>query len=199
MNRSNKAGIATGIGGGLIAGFLIGYFAASSGTTVQAPSPLPANTGAGAMPAMPPGSFEVQQGLLNAQQATERDPKNLSAWIALGNGYFDSHQPQKAIDAYGKALELDPRNPDVLTDQGIMFRENKAFDKAVANFEKANEINPKHVQSLYNLGIVFAHDLNAKDKALKAWNRVIKTDPDSKQAVLSRQAIEEIQGKPASH
>lgn len=134
--------------------------------------------------------------MFSAQQAVEKDPNNLQAWIALGNGYFDTHQAQKAIEAYGKALELDPRNPNVLTDQGIMYRETKAFDKAIANFEKANKIDPKHLQSLYNLGIVYANDLNAADKAIKAWNRVIATDPTSDQADLSRKALEELKAKP---
>lgn len=134
--------------------------------------------------------------MFSAQQAVEKDPNNLQAWIALGNGYFDTHQAQKAIEAYGKALELDPRNPNVLTDQGIMYRETRAFDKAIANFEKANKIDPKHLQSLYNLGIVYANDLNAADKAIKAWNRVIATDPTSDQADLSRRALEELKAKP---
>ncbi len=184
MDRNIWAGIA----GGLLAGFLIGYFTASGRTTVPAP--------AGPVPAWAPGSLEVQQGLFNAQQTVEKDPKNLQAWITLGNGYFDAHQPQKSIDAYAKALELDPRNPDLLTDQGIMYRELQAFDKALANFEKANRIDPKHVQSLYNLGIVYAQDRKAPDKAIKAWNRVIEIAPTSPQAELSRKALEEIKASP---
>lgn len=187
-----------GIGAGLLAGFLFGYYLGSSHAAVV-PAPVSAPSASGPVPAWAPGSMELQQGLFAAQQAVERDPKNLQAWVALGNGYFDSHQPQKAIDAYAKALELDPRNPDILTDQGIMYREAKVFDKAVANFENANKINPKHMQSLYNLGIVYAHDLNAKDKAIKIWNRVIETDPTGQQATLSRKAIQELQETPAPH
>ncbi len=184
-----------GVGAGFLVGCFIGYFAGSNRSTpVPAPLPMPAT--AGAVPAMPPGSLELQQGMFTAQQAVERDPRNLQAWIALGNGYFDSHQPQKSIDAYGKALELDPSNADVLTDQGIMYREIKAFDKAVANFEKANKVNPKHLQSLYNLGIVYAHDMNARDKAVKTWSRIIEMEPTSQQAQLSRKALEELKANP---
>lgn len=184
-----------GTGAGLLAGLVIGYFVGSSRTSPPAVPP-PVASATGPSPAWVPGFSEIQKMMFSAQQAVEKDPNNLQAWIALGNGYFDTHQAQKAIEAYGKALELDPRNPNVLTDQGIMYRETKAFDKAIANFEKANKIDPKHLQSLYNLGIVYANDLNAADKAIKAWNRVIATDPTSDQADLSRKALEELKAKP---
>jgi len=182
-----------GVGAGLLAGFLLGYFLGSSHGSASAIVPAPAT------PTAPPGgmaALQVQQQMFMAQQAVEQDPANLQAWIALGNGYFDLHQPQKSIEAYGKALELDPKNPDVLTDQGVMYREIKAFDKAIANFEKANKLNPTHVQSLYNLGIVYAHDMNASAKAIKIWTRVIEIAPTSQQAELSRKAIEEFKKQP---
>lgn len=189
MNRN----ILAGMGVGLLAGFLLGYFVGSR--PAAAPMPLP--TAAAPAAQMPnPGAFELQQHLFAAQQAVERDPKNLRAWIALGDGFFESHQPAKAIDAYQKALELDPKNPNVLTDQGIMYREMQAFDKAIANFEKANKLDPNHMQSLYNLGIVYAHDKKAPEKAIQYWNRVIKSAPTSPQAELSRKAIEELKTSP---
>jgi tetratricopeptide (TPR) repeat protein len=186
-----------GTGAGLLAGFLIGYFASSAKPVVPAPLAPTAQAPSNAMPGASPENLALQQTMFAAQQAVERDPKNLQAWIALGNGYFDTHQPEKAIEAYAKALELNPHDPNILTDQGIMYRATGAFDKAIANFEKANKINPKHVQSLYNLGIVYAHDLNAKDKALKAWNKVIATAPTSQQAELSRKGIEELKSAAA--
>lgn len=187
MNRNTWIGT----GAGLLGGFLLGYFLGSSHGSASAVVPAPNVIVPSAPPAGTP-SLQIQQQMFMAQQAVEREPGNLQAWITLGNGYFDLHQPQKSIEAYGKALELDPKNPDVLTDQGIMFREIKAFDKAIANFEKANKLNPNHMQSLYNLGIVYAHDKNAPDKAIKIWTRIIETAPTSPQAELSRKAIEEI-------
>ena len=185
--------IGTGIG--LAAGLAIGYWIGSTRPAgPMAPTAPPATSGP--VPVWTPGTSELQQVMFQAQQAVERNPKDLGAWITLGNGYFDSHQPQKAIDAYGKALELAPRNPDLLTDQGIMYRELNAFDKAIACFEQANKIDPKHMQSLYNLGIVYAHDMKAPDKAIQLWTRIITTAPGSPQAELSRKAIEEIRANP---
>ena len=120
------------------------------------------------------------------------DPVNAKAWIALGNRYFDLHQRQKAIEAYGKALQLDPNNPDVLTDQGVMYREIGAFDRAIANFEKANTIDPRHLTSLLDLGVLYAQDLKDEDKAIKTWTRLIRLAPTSIQAARAQAYIEQL-------
>jgi cytochrome c-type biogenesis protein CcmH/NrfG len=159
----------------------------------QTAAPLPAPGGA-----LPAANIDHQRRIATAQQVVAQDPKNLQAWIELGNDYFDTQQRQKAIDAYARALELDPQNPNVLTDQGVMYRELGQFDKAVANFEKANSIDPSHMQSLFNLGVVYAYDLKQPDKAVQVWNRIIEKNPMSPNAAQARQAIEELQRRPAS-
>src|SRR5690349_4388977 len=80
---------------------------------------------------------DYQMRITEAEKIVVRDPKNLQAWVQLGNDYFDTGQPQKAVAAYGKALELKPDDPNVLTDQGVMYKQVGAFDKAIANFERA--------------------------------------------------------------
>jgi tetratricopeptide (TPR) repeat protein len=137
---------------------------------------------------VPPAPSPGQIAALEA--AAAREPKSARAWTQLGDAYFDSHQPQKAVDAYGKALALDPNNPNVLTDQGVMYRELGEYGKALANFEKASQIDPSHIQSIFNIGVVYATNLNQPDKAVKAWNRVIEMAPASPQAAQARQLIE---------
>lgn len=150
-----------------------------------------------AMPGGAPSPADVQQRITEAEKVVAQDPKNLQAWIQLGNDYFDSNQPQKAISAYGKALEIDPNNPNVLTDQGVMFKNIGWYDKAVANFEKAAQLNPKHVQSLYNLGVVYSTDLKQPDKAIAAWNRLLQVDSTSPQAQQVKGMIEQLKSNPA--
>lgn len=189
-------------------------------TAAPIPAPAGAPAGAPAMPppggqapAMPPPSLpppgmpppqvgQQMPGNLEAQIAVakklvEQDPKNVRAWISLGNDYFDSRRFQESIDAYAKALELDPNNPDVLTDQGVMYRELGKYDKALANFLKANQVAPRHFQSLFNAGVVYAFDLKDQKKAVEAWNKIIATDPASPFANQARQAIQDLQSGPA--
>jgi cytochrome c-type biogenesis protein CcmH/NrfG len=187
MNRNTIIGLAVG----LILGVFIGYQAGSShappATAMSAPPAMPPQ-----MPVQPGADVERQGRIAMNQSIVARDPKNLQAWIQLGNDFFDSQQAQKAIEAYGRALELKPNDPDVITDQGIMYRALGQYDKAVANFDKANKAVPAHVQSLYNLGVVYAHDLKDPKKAVDAWNRVIQIAPQSDQARQARQGIDEL-------
>jgi cytochrome c-type biogenesis protein CcmH/NrfG len=135
---------------------------------------------------------EVQAKITQIESAVLADPKNHNAWVALGNEYFDSHQAQKSVDAYAKALALKPNDPNVLTDQGVMYRQLGQFDKAIANFQKANKLEPNHVQSIFNLGIVYANDLNKPAEAAKAWNQVLATAPGSEQAAQARQMLSQM-------
>jgi cytochrome c-type biogenesis protein CcmH/NrfG len=196
LNRHLLIGLAIG----LVVGVFVGYQAGSS-------SAPPAPAGMGAMPqqlppGMPPGGMggaapqapsgdNFQSRITAMQQVVARDPKNFEAWVQLGNDYFDTRQPQKAIDAYTRALEIRPNSPNVLTDQGVMFRDLGQFDKAVQNFQKANQLDPKHVQSLFNLGVVYLHDLKQPKKAIDTWNKVIQIAPQSEQAQQAKTAIDE--------
>jgi cytochrome c-type biogenesis protein CcmH/NrfG len=182
---------------GVFVGFLAGYFTGASRSSDEAPAvAAPAQAQAPAAPPRP-NPIELQQRIASNQQVVAADPRNVTAWIALGNDYFDLQQAQSSVDAYAKALALEPRNPDVLTDQGVMYRQLQQYDKAVANFQKAIRLDPKHVQSWYNLGIVYAQDLKQPDQAIKAWNKLIEVAPDSSQAAQVRQIIAQLkQGKP---
>ena len=173
----------------LIVGLLGGYLVFSVGGAKKASSPAPA-----AIPAGSGSAVDYQQRIAEAEKIVAQDPKNLQAWIQLGNDYFDTEQPQKAINAYGKALGLNPNNPNVLTDQGIMYRKVGWFDKAIANFERAQQLDPKHLQSLFNLGVVYMEDLKQPDKAVKYWSRALEIDPGNPNAQQIRMMIEQIRG-----
>jgi predicted TPR repeat methyltransferase len=155
----------------LVAGLLLGIlFFGGKKDTVQVGGGVPMGGGA---------PTDYQQRIAEAKKIVAGDPKNLQAWIQLGNDYFDTDQVQEAINAYGKALELQPNNPNVLTDQGVMYRKMGWFDKAIANFEKAQQLDPKHLQSLYNLGVVYAQDLKQPAKAVPIWERYLQMDSSS--------------------
>ena len=150
-----------------------------------------------AAPNVPGGGAGVEQRIAIARQLVAQNPKDVQAWISLGNDYFDSKQPQAAVDAYAKALELDPKNPDVLTDQGVMYRDLGQYDKALANFLKANQIAPTHMQSLMNAGVVYAYDLKDQKRAEEAWLKVIANDKSGRFAGQAGAAIAEMRQRGA--
>ena len=186
MNRETIVTIVIAALVGLIGGYLV--FSLSSKPAGPQGNVLPAGGGA---------PVDYSKRIAEAEKLVAREPANIRAWIMLGNDYFDTDQPQKAINAYQKALELDPNNPDVLTDQGVMYQRVQWFDKAAANFLKAQEINPRHLQSLYNLGIVYAQHLNQPDKAIAAWSRYLELEPANPNAPQVRMMIEDVKAKSA--
>ncbi|MEJ2698708.1 MAG: tetratricopeptide repeat protein [Desulfuromonadales bacterium] len=178
MKKENLLLIAAILVIGLLAGVLISRFFKAA---EQPPS---------TQVAAPPVNYQQKIQMLEGLVA--KDPGNHSAWVELGNTYYDSDQPKKAVDAYKKALELSPDDPDVLTDQGVMFRRLGWFDQAVENFTKANQLDPTHIQSLYNLGIVYRYDLKDLQKAKEAWSKYLKLNPSGPGADEVRKEIEAI-------
>lgn len=137
----------------------------------------PAATG-GASPSGPGAPLvNFQQQIATLEDIVAREPDNRNAWVQLGNSFFGSDQPIKAIEAYERALELGPDDPNVITDQGTMFRRVGWHDRAIENFQKAAALDPNHVQSRYNMGIVFRYDLQDFPNAIAAWESFLALNP----------------------
>jgi tetratricopeptide (TPR) repeat protein len=143
---------------------------------------------------VPPGSspLEVASKIKTLKEIVQKDPRNLPAWVELGNLYFDSDQPKEAIEAYSKYLAAKPDNPDIRTDMGIMYRRLGEFDRALEEFRKAAQSDPKHINSRYNIGIVLLHDKQDIKGAIKAWEDYLKVDPESERATRVRAQMENL-------
>jgi tetratricopeptide (TPR) repeat protein len=147
-------------------------------------APMPAPQG--------PTPAEVASKIQTLKDIVKKDPKNLSAWVEIGNLYFDSNQPKEAIEAYNQYLAIKPDNPDVRTDLGIMYRNLGQFDKALEEFRKAAQIDPKHINSRYNLGLVLLHDKQDMKGAIKAWEEYLRVDSKSERAERIKVQMEKL-------
>ncbi|MFO7766353.1 MAG: tetratricopeptide repeat protein [Pelovirga sp.] len=136
-------------------------------------------TGGASPPVTGAPVVNYQKQIATLEEIVAREPDNRNAWIQLGNNFFGSEQPMKAIEAYEKALELNPDDPNVLTDQGTMFRRLGWYDRAVNNFERAAELDPNHLQSRYNMGVVYRYDMQDFPQAIDAWESFLALNPDS--------------------
>ncbi len=181
MNKDSSLIAVVALIVGLLGGYLI-FSISNAGKGQQSDAAIPVGAGS---------PTDYTQRIVQAEKIVSQDPKNLNAWISLGNDYFDTEQSQKAINAYNKALEIEPNNPNVLTDQGVMFRKVGWYDKALANFEKAIKIDPNHLQSLYNAGIVCSVDLKQPEKATPYWSKYLKIDSNSPTAIQIKDLMEQ--------
>ncbi len=145
---------------------------------------------------MQPGIIQMGQELQLLQDAVKQDPKNVVAWIKLGNNLMDSARYPEAIDAYEKALALDPKNVDVRVDMGTCYRRVRRADRAAEEFRKAISINPLHPYAHRNLGVVLAFDLHDKEQAIREFEEYIKLSPDTPDSQQIRNLINELKSEP---
>jgi tetratricopeptide (TPR) repeat protein len=124
------------------------------------------------------------------KKATSKEA-TAETWKELGNIYFDTDQPEQAIEAYQQALALRPDDTDALNDQGAMYRQTGDFQRALTNFEKAFSIDPHNLESLYNSGYVYAFDLNSIPKALVMWRRYLELESKSETARQVQSFVEQ--------
>ena len=159
----------------VIVGFLGGviFSAYTSGVGLNASAPGPSDQTAQKQDI----SNKLAQEINDLEKEISLHPENIEALIRLGNLYFDTEQPGKAIMAYNNALELNPGNPDVLTDLGVMYRRKGQPLEAIKAFDKASKIDPRHEASRFNKGVVLLHDLNDSEGAIRAWEELVEVNP----------------------
>ncbi|MBW2502440.1 MAG: tetratricopeptide repeat protein [Deltaproteobacteria bacterium] len=162
----------------LVVGFLGGIFYSAMQSSPS--GPVQTTSGPPQQQQQQPGfSSDQAKRILALEQEVALNPTNVNAWIQLGNIYFDTNSFEKAIRAYEKSLELSPNNANVLTDLGVMYRRTGQPQKALDAFDRAMTIAPGHEQSRFNKGIVLRYDLNDREGAIKAWEELLKINPNA--------------------
>ncbi len=132
---------------------------------------------------------------LEAKLAT--NPNDFLLWTQLGNLYYDTSQPEKAIEAYNHSLALHTGDANLLTDLGVMYRRVGQPKKAIEFFDRAIAQDPKHEPSRLNKGIVLVYDLHEPEKAIAVWEELLRMDPDARTASgdTVRDLIQEVKGE----
>jgi cytochrome c-type biogenesis protein CcmH/NrfG len=188
----------------LAIGIAMGYFARGSASTpandtAQAAAPAAmGNTAMGA--AQLPGIGSPQQQGVSVEalnKAAEplltqlkQNPNDFDTLAKVGNLYYDGQAYPQAIEYYEKALAVQPGNPDVRTDLGTAYWYTGNADKAIASFNKALELRPTHPGTLFNLGIVEWQGKNDPKAAVKAWEKLLASNPDYPQKDQVQSLIE---------
>ena len=162
-------------------GFLSGVAFSVYKGNLSAPGQDPAGSGQAQNQAQGQGqSEEMRQAILGLEAEVTKSPQNYQAWTRLGNLYYDTEQPEKAIAAYTKSLELHKGDANIMTDLGVMYRLANQPQKAIEMFDRAKKENPAHLPSRYNKGIVLMYDLNDPQGAIASWEEMLKIDPEAK-------------------
>jgi cytochrome c-type biogenesis protein CcmH/NrfG len=183
---------------GIILGWVIGTQQAGrrapAAVQLQQATPAPAAAGggdqaAGAARTPPPLDEGKVQSL---QTIIKSDPKNVGAYVQLGNAYFDAERYADAIKWYEESIKLDPKNPDASTDLGVSYYYSGRTDEALKQFEYSLKLNPKHAKTLFNKGIVLAFGKRDLQGATEAWQQVVQLAPGTPEAQAAQQGLQGI-------
>ena len=156
----------------VVLALMIGFFGGLVFGIYKTSSDLPTTASRG--PAQDDRLEQMRQVLT---EKVRQNPDDIAAWIQLGHLHFDRNAVPEAIEAYEKALALQPDNAPVRTDLGIMYRRANRPEEAIREFERAIAIDPKLENPRFNKGIVLLHDLNDRERAIQAWEELLKINP----------------------
>jgi cytochrome c-type biogenesis protein CcmH/NrfG len=128
-------------------------------------------------------------------EALKQNPNDFDSLARLGNLYYDGKQFPEAIKYYERALKIRPDNPDVRTDLGTAYWYTGDPDTALTELQKSLKIRPDHAGTLFNLGVVKWQGKMDPAGAAKAWEELLKRNPDYPQ----KQQVEEFIAKAKQH
>lgn len=101
------------------------------------------------------GSQSWQEALDLCTQATELNPRSISAHYARGSALLQLDRNEEALEAYRKVLEIDPIHSDALKAAGIVASKLGRRDVSQQYFDQYLELNPGDE----NVRLTLAHQL----------------------------------------
>jgi len=115
-------------------------------------------------------------------------------WFEQGLSDLESHQKDKAIEAFSKVLKADPKNAEAHNNRGIAWYRIGEYDRALDDYNKALEIDPRSAEILSNRGIIW-FSKGKYDRAIDDYDKALGIDPHCAKAYSNRGAAWFCKGK----
>jgi len=135
----------------------------------------------------------VRAGLLNAQQhyhqdavrefgqAVEINPKNVRAYVGLGDSLTQLGRYDEAAAQFRRAIELAPEEPRAHEGLGTLLAEQGRTAEAADAFREAVRLDPKRSSAHFRLGVV-SMDLGDLAEAKQHLAEAVRLEPDDAKA-----------------
>ncbi len=118
--------------------------------------------------------------LIENSDIVMREPKNLGAWITLGQSFSDTGQYAAAANAFKQAVLLSKGNPKLILAYAkaiIMADEGKVSDLAKKSLEMVLLQDPENPEAQYFLTVRKLQDGNTKE-AMQEMKSLYRSLPD---------------------
>jgi tetratricopeptide (TPR) repeat protein len=122
------------------------------------------------------------------EQLVEEYPRNVSAWVQLGQVLRDQGRHAAAEQAFSRAVEVDPGSVEGWFGLGVVRYFLGKRDQALAAFREAAHRKPDHTLAHFNVGQCLK-EAGDREAARKAFAEALRSQPDYAPA---RQALAEL-------
>jgi tetratricopeptide (TPR) repeat protein len=109
-------------------------------------------------------------------------PKRADLHAALGESYFMSGKPEKAIDEFTTLIQLDPSARSYVF-MGLSYRHLGRFDEARKYFQEGLKLDPHNASCLFNMGYIEGRQGN-QAAAEQLFQAALRSNPDFPDALL---------------
>ena len=112
------------------------------------------------------------------KKATELEPGMAQAWAGLGNAYGRAMYPEKAVQAFEKAIAIDDSTPGVLSSYAWELKTIGDQDAALKAYRKAVKAKPTFGQAYWSMANlkIFKFDDDEVDAMLEQVERGVLTE-----------------------
>jgi Flp pilus assembly protein TadD len=100
-----------------------------------------------------------------------KDPRQLEAWMHLGDALFHQQRLSEAIWAYGQALHLDPRSYVSFQNRGAALGQLGRYAEAAADLEQAARLKPEKPRPWCNLALIYEQSRDSR--AAETWRQCL--------------------------
>ncbi len=111
------------------------------------------------------------------QQLIKKYPKEKTAYLALGNIYYQTGNYEETISQFNKALELDPNCGEAHNALGYTYIQMGKYEKSIEHFEKYASLNPEDANPLDSMAE--AYFLAGRlEEAIAKFKAAVEIKPD---------------------
>ncbi|MEE9219621.1 MAG: tetratricopeptide repeat protein [Acidobacteriota bacterium] len=127
---------------------------------------------------------DVQAAVVRLREAIRLDSGNIEAYAQLGHAYRRLGVPERARDAYEKALEIGGPRADLYQNLGVVEALGKRFRSASERFESAVDLAPEKADLYHNLGNAYQEQARFEEAA-RAFEKALALDPSDLDSAAS--------------
>lgn len=123
---------------------------------------------------------ELKEKIITNSQAVKKDPKNLKAWIELGENFMESNQYSAAANAYKQAILLSQGNPALIMSyvQALVIDAGGTVtQEAKKSLDIMLMLQPKNEQARYFLAMYKMQSGNTQE-AMQEMKKLYRSLPD---------------------